>query len=107
MKKSIFSLLIAVFVSIFSFSQIENPFDKVAWNFSVEREACEATIIATITMQEHWHISPNKLPATSFAIPTDFILEKSVMTTMIIKQLLLEIKLKSSLKPLLPLLLKI
>jgi thiol:disulfide interchange protein len=77
MKKSIFSLLIAVFVSIFSFSQIENPFDKVTWNFSVDQETCDATIIATITMQEHWHISPNKLPATSFAIPTDFILEKS------------------------------
>lgn len=77
MKKSIFSLLIAVFVNIFSFSQIENPFDKVAWSFSVEQDACNATIIATITMQEHWHIGPNILPVTSFAIPTDFILEKS------------------------------
>jgi len=77
MKKSIFSLLIAVFVCLFSFSQIENPFDKVAWEFSVEQDACNATIIATISMQEHWHIGPNKLPVTSFAIPTDFILEKS------------------------------
>src|SRR5690554_7376678 len=66
-------VLILMFVlSFFSFSQIEMPEDKVDWDFSVEQNGCDATIIGKLKIQEGWHIYALDLPEGSFSIPTTF-----------------------------------
>ena len=52
-------------------SQIELPEDKVSWDFSVQQEGNNTvTIVAKITMKEHWHINAVYLPKDVFGIPT-------------------------------------
>src|SRR5690554_3645962 len=71
-------VLILMFVlSFFSFSQIEMPEDKVDWDFSVEQNGCDATIIGKLKIQEGWHIYALDLPEGSFSIPTTFKVQKS------------------------------
>ncbi len=58
-------------------SQIELPEEKVKWNFSIEQNECEATIIAKITVVDHWHIGAVKMPKGSFGFPTSLKLKKT------------------------------
>jgi len=58
-------------------SQIELPEDKVKATFSVQQNGCEATIIAKISMVEHWHINSVVLPQGSFGYASALNLEKS------------------------------
>ena len=70
-------LLIGLFISLFYFGQIEDPSEKVKWSFSYEQVNCEVTLIATINMNEHWHISAANLPLDCFSIPTSINIDKS------------------------------
>lgn len=71
-------VLILMFVlSFFSFSQMDMPEDKVDWDFSVEQNGCDATIIGKLKIQEGWHIYALDLPEGSFSIPTTFKVQKS------------------------------
>lgn len=58
-------------------AQLEFPEDKVSWEFSIEQNGCDATIIGKITCVEHWHIYAANLPETSFLIATAIEPEKS------------------------------
>jgi thiol:disulfide interchange protein DsbD len=71
MKKILSALLIQFFVTI-GFAQIEYPEDKVDWKFSIEQKGCEATVVGTFTVVEHWHINATSLPEDNFGIPTTF-----------------------------------
>jgi len=81
MKKTFLFLLLTfaanLFFSLESKAQLEFPEDKVSWKFSVEQSGEEATIIATITMVEHWHIYAVHIPDGSFTLPTEINLEPS------------------------------
>ena len=44
---------------------LDFPEDKVKWKFSLEQEGCNATLVAEITCDEHWHVSAVKLPEGS------------------------------------------
>ncbi len=59
------------------YGQLELPEDKVSWEFSVQQNGCEATVVAKITVVEHWHINSVKLPPGSFGFPTSLKLTKS------------------------------
>lgn len=65
-----FSLLLVIVTN--TNAQLEFPEDKVSWKFSVEQNGEDATIIATITTVEHWHINAITLPAGSFGFPSSF-----------------------------------
>jgi len=52
-------------------AQVEFPEDKVNWEFSIEQDGCNATIIAKITCVEHWHVYAANLPVESFLLPTE------------------------------------
>lgn len=56
--------------TLISFGQLEFPEDKVHWKFTVEQNGEEATIVGTITMEEHWHIYAANLPKGSYLIPS-------------------------------------
>lgn len=58
------------------FSQ-EDPLDKVKWVFSVEQNGCEATIIAKVSIVDHWHVYAAHLPEGSFTLPTVINLSES------------------------------
>jgi len=58
-------------------AQIDFPEDKVNWEFSVEKNGCEATIIGKIDIIDHWHIYAAKLPEESFLIATEITPEES------------------------------
>lgn len=60
-----------------AFGQVELGKDKVKATFSVQQDGCEATIIAKIVMDEHWHINSIKLPEGSFGYATKFDLNAS------------------------------
>lgn len=79
MFKNIPGILVFVFVLLSSYSgaQLEFPEDKVSWKFTVEQKGDEATVIGTITMDQHWHIYAAHLPQGSFLIPTNVKLEAS------------------------------
>ena len=81
MKRSVIkyvsALLLILGPVLVSFGQLEFPEDKVHWKFSVEQNGDEATIIGTITMEEHWHIYAANLPQGSFLIPSSIALEPS------------------------------
>ena len=68
-KKTYLSFLFILSV-LFSFGQIEDPSEKVSWEISYEQVNCEVTLIAKVTMAEHWHISASNLPLDCFSIPT-------------------------------------
>lgn len=67
-------LLVAIFLllSVNSIAQIELPQDMVKAVYSVEQKGDEATIIATVTVRDHWHINASVLPKGSFGLATDF-----------------------------------
>ncbi len=65
---SLFALLSYGFTALSQ--DLEFAEDKVSWNFSIEQNGCEATIIGKIKIDEHWHINAAKLPPGSFGIPT-------------------------------------
>ena len=54
-----------------------DPLEKVKWEFRVEQNGCDATIIGKATIVKQWHIYGAHLPAESFALPTELILDKS------------------------------
>ena len=70
-------LFILLFITLFSFGQIEDPSDKVKWSFSYEQVNCEVTLIATISMDEHWHISAANLPLDCFSIATSINIDEN------------------------------
>ncbi len=51
-------------------SQLELPEDKVSWDFSIQQDGNNATILAKVTMEENWHINAVYLPKDVFGIPT-------------------------------------
>lgn len=71
-----FFAIISVFVLFIGVAQ-EMPEDKVDWNFSIEQDGCNATLIAKLKIVEHWHINATKLPEDNFGIPTTFKVLKS------------------------------
>lgn len=79
------SNFLGLFALVFIFSssilqssaQVELGKDKVKVTFSVQQNKCEATIIARIVMDEHWHINSIVLPEGSFGYATSFNLENS------------------------------
>ena len=58
-------------------AQIEFPEDKVSWDFSLEQDGCEATIVVKVTCVEHWHVYGANLPEESFLLPTEVEPDKS------------------------------
>jgi len=79
MKYTTFFVLF-LFTTLFKtigFSEIELPEDKVKWKFKVEQRGCEATIIAEVVMEQHWHINSILLPKGTFGYATKFQLNKS------------------------------
>ena len=58
-------------------AQMEFPEDKVSWEFSVEQNGCDATIIAKITCVEHWHVYAANLPEGTFLLATEVEPDKS------------------------------
>jgi thiol:disulfide interchange protein DsbD len=74
--KNAFILLITLLSYQFSVAQI-NPLEKVSWKFSVEQNGCEAYVIGTAAIVNHWHVYAAHLPEGSFALPTEMNLEKS------------------------------
>lgn len=52
-------------------AQINFPEDKVSWEFTVEQNGCDVTIVGKITMIEHWHIYAANLPKESWLLPTE------------------------------------
>lgn len=78
LSKKIILSLIAILSFVFSANaQLEFPEDKVSWEFTIEQNGCDATIVGKITCVEHWHIYAAKLPAESFLIATEIEPEKS------------------------------
>ena len=79
--KSAFLLLlslITITISNWGFGQIEYPDDKAKWKFSIEQgKDCEATVIAEVTIANHWHINALVLPQGTFGIATQFKVNKS------------------------------
>lgn len=54
-------------------AQIELSQDKAKWKFSVEQgKNCEATIVAEIVVEPHWHMNAMVLPKGSFGLATEF-----------------------------------
>jgi hypothetical protein len=72
---------IAIFATVLfvnlSFGQVEYPEDKVSWKFSLTQEGDVATVIAKISIVDHWHINAVKLPEGSFGYPTSLEIKKS------------------------------
>lgn len=50
---------------------LEMPDDKVSWDFRIEQNDCEATLIGTISIVDHWHINAFELPEGNFGMPTE------------------------------------
>jgi thiol:disulfide interchange protein len=80
MKYVVKSLILLVGLTLFNKAnaQIELAQDMAKWKFSVEYgKACEATIIAEVSIASHWHINALVLPKGTFGIATEFRLNKS------------------------------
>lgn len=69
--------LISMFMITAANAQLEFPEDKVSWKFSVDQKGEDATIVGTITMDEHWHIYAANLPEGVFILPTEIKLKAS------------------------------
>jgi len=69
--------------AFFSYGQVTNssgivlPEDKVNWEFYVDQEGCEATLVCKLKIAKHWHINATKLPEDNFGLPTVFDVKKS------------------------------
>ncbi|MBW6483588.1 MAG: thioredoxin family protein [Vicingaceae bacterium] len=70
------SILLFLLLNYFVNAQID-PLEKVKWEFRVEQSGCDATIIGKATIVKQWHIYGAHLPAESFALPTELMLDKS------------------------------
>jgi thiol:disulfide interchange protein len=68
----VFSFVVLFFAANNLNGQVEYPEDKVKWKFSVDIKGAEATIIAKVTMVDHWHINALVVPKGSFSIPSVF-----------------------------------
>ncbi len=77
MRKQIFSSIILLFFSTSIFCQLEYPEDKVKWDFTIEQNDCEVTIIAKISIVDHWHINAANLPDNSFSFATSLLIDSS------------------------------
>ena len=55
----------------------EDPLDKVTWKFHIEQDGCDATVIGTATIVDHWHVYGANLPDGSFTLPTELIVDDS------------------------------
>lgn len=76
--RQILSLLLVVFTSFQSYSQLEFPEDKAKWKFSIQQTSnCEAIVIAEVNIVPHWHINSIVLPKGSFGLATTFVIDKS------------------------------
>ncbi len=75
--RNIIGLLFIVFMSSYGFSQMQMPEDKVDWDFSIEQNGCDATVIGKLKIVEGWHIYALNLPEGSFSIPTTFDVQPS------------------------------
>lgn len=73
---NLFVVFCLLFVSAVN-AQIELPQDMVKAVYSVEQKGDEATIIATVTVKEHWHINASVLPKGSFGLATEYSLNPS------------------------------
>ena len=77
-KNSMLLPLMALFLFVLNANaQLEFPEDKVSWEFSIEQNGCDATIIGKITCVEHWHVYAANLPEGSFLLPTEIEPDKS------------------------------
>jgi thiol:disulfide interchange protein len=76
MKYLFKSLILLVGLSVVAFkanAQITLSDGKAKWKFSVEQgKNCEATIIAEITIEQHYHINAMVLPKGAMGIATEF-----------------------------------
>jgi hypothetical protein len=63
-------LFFVVFSSKAILAQIEYPEDKAKWKFSIEQKGDEATIIAEVKLEKHWHINSIVLPKGVFDCPS-------------------------------------
>ncbi len=70
-------LFVALCSSLTGNAQLEFPEDKVHWKFTVEQDGEDATVVGTITMEEHWHVYAAHLPEGSYLIPSTIKLESS------------------------------
>lgn len=79
LKKVLSFLLMVIVIAGFSNDNEQNltPTDVVKWKISIEQNGCEATVVATATIMEHWHLNAANLPEGSFSLPTEINLEKS------------------------------
>jgi len=68
MKKIL--LFVALISSFVGKAQLEFPEDKVHWEFTIDQDGEDATVVGNITMEEHWHIYAVYLPEGSYLIPT-------------------------------------
>lgn len=75
--KRLIALFLILFISSFGFSQMQMPEDIVDWNFSVEQNGCDVTVIGKLKIVKGWHIYALELPKGSFSIPTTFAIQKS------------------------------
>ena len=69
--------LLLLITSTLSTSAQEDPLDKVSWEFSIEQNGCEAVIIGTAKIVDHWHVYAANLPDGSFTLPTELVVEES------------------------------
>ena len=76
-KIKIILMFFVILSSNFMNAQIEYPEDKAKWKFSLEQKGGEATIIAEVKMETHWHINSIVLPKGVFGLPTTFKLTKA------------------------------
>ncbi len=53
------------------------PEDKVHYIIKSKQNGCELTIFAEIEIEDQWHINAANLPAESFSIPTDILIDTS------------------------------
>ena len=73
--------ILTLFISFsgnYSISQdMDFPEDKVHYIIKSKQNGCELTIFAEIEIEDQWHINAANLPAESFSIPTDILIDTS------------------------------
>lgn len=74
---SLFLLVLFTISSNETFSQIQNPEDKVRSSIRLEQNDCDLTIIVDVDIKDGWHINSHVLPEGSFSIPSNIRLNKS------------------------------
>ena len=78
--KKFFTYFLLLFSFLFNATyaqEIEFPEDKVKYEIKLEKEGCEAFVIADIKVVEGWHINAAHLPFDCFSIPTLLDIESS------------------------------